>query len=288
MPSNTREDNFTFDYYGQKRVSFILPTKNRASLLEKSLESFKELKGPDDELIIMDGRSEDHTREVIKNYGNLVDIFVSEQEKSGIEAINKGFLLARGKYIKFVTDDDTYYHEGIEKAVEIMECHPEIDLLLCGGTKESGGMVWNYLAPPGSDYGKKAEDVFKYRGATGVGHFFRRSSLARLGFLYPTRVNSDLAFVLEFISRGGIVRFCRIKVYHHKVFKHSVVRKNASAHRRDTLLLARQYCSYAFYVQYCLKRFFQPLTDKFKFIFSVFAAPETSPVGESVWDGNFS
>lgn len=288
MSSNTQEDNFTFDSYSQKRVSFILPTKNRASLLEKSLESFEELKGPDDELIIIDGKSEDHTREVIKKFGSLVDIFVSEQENNGIEAINKGFLLARGKYIKFVTDDDIYYHEGIEKAVKVMERHPEIDLLLCGGTKESGGMTWNYLAPPGSNYGKKVEDVFKYRGATGVGHFFRRLSLARLGFLYPTRVNSDLAFVLEFISRGGVVRFCRIKVFHHKVFKHSVVRKNASAHRRDTLLLARQYCSLPFYFWYRFRRFFRPLTDKLKFIFSIFASVEAGPAGESVWDGNFS
>ena len=61
-----------------KRISFVLTTKNRASYLKEALKAAKDLIGPDDELIIIDGNSKDETQEIVRNNSDFIDIFVSE------------------------------------------------------------------------------------------------------------------------------------------------------------------------------------------------------------------
>lgn len=252
MISNNAASHHTFDSYCTKRVSFILPTKNRAHYLASALERCRGLKGPDDELIIIDGLSTDATKEVVGTYRDIVDIFVSELDVSSPHAHNKGYLLASGKYIKELSDDDVFYPEGIAQAIEILEQYPDIDLLLCGGTKERDGKIWNSYAPPGVNYGSSTEGVFTHDCAAGVGHFIRRSSLAKLGILYPMRTNCDRAFVLEFISKGGVVKFCRINTYHHPMHEGSITVRIQSENESDAIRLVKEYCSRLFYARWRL------------------------------------
>lgn len=224
----------SFDGHSVKRISYIVITKNRASILDDFLTRAKDLVGTQDELIVVDGASVDNTKEVAQKYADLVDIFISEKDSSANEACNKGILLARGKYIKLLLDDDIYYRDAMEMAVEVMEAHPEVDMLVCGGTKEvyknppeylakkinqfedadsvSSKIVTSYL-PPGVNYGKDVTDVFKYRAASSFGHFVRRKSHALGGLMSPWE--GDIEYVLSFIKNGGNVKFCRIKMYHH-------------------------------------------------------------------------
>lgn len=284
---------YTFDTYTSKQTTFILATKNRALHLPGALELFKELIGPEDELIVVDGNSDDGTRDIVRNFGSLVRVFISEPDLNGSHAVNKGLLLACGKYVKILSDDDKYYPEAMEKAIAVMEEHPEIDLLLCGGTKERNGRVWNYFAPPGVNYGKSPEDVFRYRGATGVGHLFRRSSLAKLGILYPLRPNADAAFVLEFIKKGGIVRFLRINSYHHTIYDHSLIVLRKKKFVQGTRKLVREYCSRSFYLRYLLLWYSRPVIRKLRRLASYFfrniLRKEKRFVPDSmIWDGGFS
>lgn len=235
---NIETADTSFDGHSAKRISYIVITKNRATMLDTFLQRARELVGPQDELIVIDGASVDDTKKVAQKYADLVDIFVSEKDSCANEACNKGILLARGKYIKLLLDDDIYYRDAMEKAVEVMEKHPEVDMLVCGGTKEiygedtlaylerkkmnpvehgdslpqSGKIVTSYL-PPGVNYGKDVTDVFKYRAASSFGHFVRRKSHALGGLM--SAWEGDIEYVLAFIKNGGNVKFCRIKMYHH-------------------------------------------------------------------------
>lgn len=274
-----------------KRISFCLPTKNRAAHLEKALESFRALKSPEDEFILVDGGSEDNTIEVAKKFSDLIDIFISEPDVNGMEALNKAFFLSRGKYIKYLADDDRYYRDGLDKAVEVMDQNPEIDLLLCGGVKEWKGKTWNYIVPKGMNFGSRPEDLFRFKGASGVGHFIRTSSLARLGILYPSNTNADTAFALEFINKGGNVRFCRIKSFHHVIYDHSAVIKYPKAYKKDNKILAKKYCSKLFYYRYILAIGMKPLFNKAKFVFNTikkYLYQSRKPENESLWDGSLS
>ncbi|MCH7706167.1 MAG: glycosyltransferase [Chloroflexi bacterium] len=107
----------TFQDYATKRISYVLPTRNKAQFIGKALEIAKRLVGPEDELIVVDGGSTDGTAEIVASYGDLVDVFISEPDLSPSHASNKGMLTARGRYIKWLTDDDEFFPEAMEQAV---------------------------------------------------------------------------------------------------------------------------------------------------------------------------
>lgn len=292
----------TFDSFTKKRVSYVLITKNRAKFLEQALERCQNLVKPIDELIVIDGASSDNTKEVVKKYSDLINIFISEPDKNGVEAINKGFLASSGKYLKQLADDDIIYPEAMEKAIEVMEKNPEIDLLLCGGVKKLiNGVNRIVYLPHGIDYGKSADDVFKYLGpASGTGHLMRRSSIAKAGFLYPFAVNADAELVLHYIKKNLKVRFARINLYEHPILEHSFVIKQARAHKEDSLRLIKEYCSVWFYISFRFTDFWEnhqvfkplrflarPIFRKIKVFFKKLFKIKRPKV-EYIWDGGLS
>src|SRR3989344_1938517 len=247
----------TFDSNSKKRVSYILITKNKGRNLDETLSRSRNLISSEDELIIVDGGSKDETQEVVRKYQDIVDVFVSEPDTSGMHGHNKAILLSSGKYIKLLTDSDIFFLEGIESAVRIMEKNPEIDIFLCGGIKEYRGKKRAVCVPSDSNYGRRTEDLFTYKGAdTGVGQFVRRSTFAKVG-LNGFNVNTDKEFVLRCIASGCKVRFARINLYHHILADDSLVIRSKEAHRRDTLRLAKKYCSKRFYIKYRINIFFK-------------------------------
>lgn len=284
------DGDFTFEALCKKRVSFVLPTKNRATYLANALEQYRIIKGPEDEIILVDGGSTDNTREVVERYKDLIDVFISEHDDSGPNAINKGIITARGRYMHLLTDDDTFFKEGIDHAVRVMDQHPEIDLLVCGGTKEKDGrkMGSKYI-PAGIPYGKKPEDAFRYKAGAGLGLFTRRKSFARMGQLLPCEQYlthlTDLACVASFIKKGGIVKFCRVRLYHHVIHQHgvSVKREGSKGDRR----VIRELCSYRFYLRFRLWRFLKEHQSWFGSLHSYIwkTVPKDTKV---VWDGGLS
>ena len=59
------------------------------------------------ELIVIDGGSNDRSLEVIRQYEDSIDYWISEPDNGIYNAMNKGILMAQGKYIMFVNSGDT-------------------------------------------------------------------------------------------------------------------------------------------------------------------------------------
>ncbi len=230
----------SFDSKATKRVSFLLATKNRAKYLEKTLIIHQTLIGLNDELIIIDGNSTDQTLSVINKYKKIVSLFVSEDDISESHATNKGVLLASGKYIKILTDDDTFYKEAIEEAIEVMEENPDIDVLLCGGTKARGRRKWNAYAPPGVNYGKEVADVFRY-GGCGLGMIIKRSAFSLTGLFSSESLSLDNDYLAKAIYSGAKVKFCRINMFHHPLEDHSAAVNRTEKLFKDRERLMKQY-----------------------------------------------
>jgi len=243
----------TFNNCASKRVSFIIVTKNRSDYLRRSLEQHRSLIHENDELIVIDGLSSDGTRQVVEEHADIVDMFVSEPDVNAVHALNKGILLARGKYIKQLTDDDVVYAAPMEEAIKVLETHPEIDLLICGGTRQRGDKLFPVYVPPGTNYGNRLEDVFKY-GSCAVGFVMKRSLFARIGLFSFNNLDADKEVVLRAIRAGANVKFCRINLFNHPIYPHSITVKKWHEFLESDYRLVRDYYPMDYYYRFRLKK----------------------------------
>lgn len=242
-----------WDSYHPKRVSYILPTKNRADLLDKALTQFRELIEPQDELIIIDGASTDHTLDVVKKHQNLITHFICEPDKPG-EALNKGIFLARGKYFKLLLDDEPVHPQAMKRAIRVLDEHPEIELLVCGGTVYSRDNKKSYIyVPPGENFGKHPDDTFKYWTGNGSCFVYRRSLFAKVGIFSPTLV-SDYEFIARCLYQKIGVAFCRVNLFENRVTNDSVTIQRGKDALEEKFAITKKYCSRTVYYLYRLEK----------------------------------
>lgn len=96
--------------------SYNLINNNRRQTFIQNLESVKNQTYKNIEHIVIDGASTDGTLELLKEYQNKGWIkYYSEPDKGIYDALNKGILKAKGKYVVCLNSDDYYCNN---KAVE--------------------------------------------------------------------------------------------------------------------------------------------------------------------------
>ena len=247
------KSEISFEEYSSRRISFVLPTKNRAKQLREALLRCRDLVKPEDELIVIDGGSNDGTDDVVAEFADAVDVYISEPDVSNPEAFNKGFLLARGRYIKNLQDDDIFYPEAIEQAVDVMEQNSEVDLIVCGGTRLRDGKETYVYVPPGSSFGESVDEVYRYT-RSGAGFFFRRRLLHRAGLYEVDSVSCDAAFLIRSIGLDANVKFCRINMFYHPMGEDTFSVRNQQEKFLERDRLIRRYCSERFQKEWFRRR----------------------------------
>ena len=110
------------------RVSVIIPTHNRASMLREAIESVRGQTYRDWELIVVDDGSADHTKTMVADLiGQEARIRYIWKPQGGVStARNAGIRAARGWYVAFLDDDDLLLPDWLAVQVEYLERHPEI------------------------------------------------------------------------------------------------------------------------------------------------------------------
>lgn len=96
------------------RISAIICTFNRADYLQKALNSLIDDTLPRDqyEIIVVDNRSQDHTRQVVATFEDRLPLRYHFEPVQGVSrARNAGISLSQGEYIAFM-DDDAEAHPG--------------------------------------------------------------------------------------------------------------------------------------------------------------------------------
>jgi glycosyltransferase involved in cell wall biosynthesis/peptidoglycan/xylan/chitin deacetylase (PgdA/CDA1 family) len=89
-------------------VSVVVPTYNRASLLDRCLSALAAQEEPDAELevVVVDDGSTDDTPRVLERYASLLPLRFERQPNRGQPAaLNRGLRLARGESCLFLDDD---------------------------------------------------------------------------------------------------------------------------------------------------------------------------------------
>lgn len=113
------------------RVSVIIPTYNRADLIERSIESVLAQTYQDVEIIVVDDGSTDDTRQVVTSYGDRVG-YIFQQRAGASAARNLGVLNSSGEYLMFLDSDDTIEATAIEKLARALDENPDCGGAYCG------------------------------------------------------------------------------------------------------------------------------------------------------------
>ena len=108
-------------------ISVIVPTYNRASLIESTLQSILGQSYFNLELIVIDDGSTDTTHEVV---GKIKDprMVYSVISHAGRPAVprNVGMRAAKGDYIAFCDDDDLWMPQKLERQAAVLDAHKDL------------------------------------------------------------------------------------------------------------------------------------------------------------------
>jgi len=111
-------------------ISVIIPSYNQAQFLEKTILSILNQNYPNTELIIMDGKSNDGSVEIIKKYESYISYWVSEPDNGQSSAINRGFAKATGDLIGWQNSDDIYLPGFFHAMADNLRKHPQTELFI--------------------------------------------------------------------------------------------------------------------------------------------------------------
>src|ERR1039458_7930312 len=112
-------------------VSIIIPTKNRCELLRETIASAVGQTYPHWEAIIVDDGSDDGTEEMVREVAST-DTRVrfvrrARNPRGASTCRNIGVSAASGEYVVFLDSDDLLAPRCLERRVEVMQQHPQVD-----------------------------------------------------------------------------------------------------------------------------------------------------------------
>ncbi len=157
-------------------VSVIITTKNRERLLRSAIDSVLAQTLPDRELIVVDDGSSDGTFELLRGYeagGKLRSLRLTASMGAN-HARNAGAAMARGTYLAYLDDDDSWRPRKLELQVALIKDRPEVSLVGCWFMRDG-----SLQAPPALVSGRLLQSA-NVIGAFSMG-LFRKADLIEAG-----------------------------------------------------------------------------------------------------------
>lgn len=102
-------------------ITIIIATYNADKYLQNCLNSIISQNDMLSELIIIDGKSNDRTVDIIKKNQKYISYWVSEPDKGIYDAWNKGIQVAKGDWIMFLGADDLLLPDALKHYSSILE-----------------------------------------------------------------------------------------------------------------------------------------------------------------------
>ncbi len=179
---------FKNDSYQNPLISIIMPNfkskKLSSAIISVLNQSYKNI-----EIIVVDGNSGNQTINVLNNFKNKLDLWISENDRGMWDAWNKGFKLANGRFVGVVDSSNKLYPKAMEILSRYIKKNPKIDFI-CGTIKKDGRLYGGLKAD-------KIYTKFNIIPSSVVGFFIKKSSLKKVGYLnlkYKIQADYDLLY----------------------------------------------------------------------------------------------
>tara|TARA_Y100000296_G_scaffold6929_1_gene8308 strand:- start:253 stop:1077 length:825 start_codon:yes stop_codon:yes gene_type:complete len=109
------------------KISVIIPTFNRAKLLERAIKSVLLQTYAPSEVIVIDDGSDDDTKEVVSKFDTVTYLY---QDNNGVSAArNKAVHYAKGDWVSFLDSDDEWLPHKLQKQVELLNQLPNLNIV---------------------------------------------------------------------------------------------------------------------------------------------------------------
>lgn len=109
-------------------LSIVIPTCNRADLLERSLRALADTVRCRFEVIVVDGASGDHTVDVLNRaadrLGDRLKVIAEPRRAGFVRAANRGFRAAAGRHMTWLNDDARPLPGALDLAVDALDAAP--------------------------------------------------------------------------------------------------------------------------------------------------------------------
>lgn len=119
------------------KVSVIIPTYNRATLLQESVESALSQDYENIEVIVVDDGSTDETENIARSFGSRI-VYLKQKNSGPSAARNLGILYSSGDYLMFLDSDDVLLPGCIKKLATTLDRNPDFGAAYCGWLETDG------------------------------------------------------------------------------------------------------------------------------------------------------
>lgn len=133
---------------GYPLISYVTVTLNRCEVLKKCAASVWKQNYPNIEYIVIDGNSNDGTRDFLEKNADKIDYYVSQNDSGIYNAMNKGISLASGDYLCFMNSDDECLPNAATTVADLVN--------RCGSKIICGTREFNV-------FGKRQEEITHFR-----------------------------------------------------------------------------------------------------------------------------
>lgn len=187
------------------------------------------------EHIVMDNASTDGTQDLLKEYKNSGYInFLSAPDSGKYDAINKGIVRAKGKYIGILSCDD-FYHDitGIANVVEAMEREEADFCFFTSYCRQPDGNAFLYIP--------SMLNVFQVMPCSHQAIIFKKEVLDKLsGFDAKFKIMADYDLMLRLI----------LGQYRGIFFENNIVTYNMGEQALKYSVQVEAECNHIFYKNY--------------------------------------
>jgi glycosyltransferase involved in cell wall biosynthesis len=153
------------------KITVIMPAYNHEQYIAEAIESVLNQTYRDLELIVINDASTDNTRSVIelyvKKYPDIVYIIDKAKNEGTVAGLNDGIKHARGEYILWLSSDDAFVPDILEKELSVLLDAPQYRICFsgCCEADETMRVTYKYIK---KDYVSHPELIYRDLAAANI------------------------------------------------------------------------------------------------------------------------